>query len=112
MRQFETGSWLGREHQGQGIGKEIRVATLQLGFDGLGAEWATTGAWEDNQPSLGVTRHLGYTVAGRRRALRRGEVATLCGYELARAEFTARLRRPDIELIGVEACLPLLGLAA
>ena len=48
IRQFETGSWLGREHQGKGIGKEMRVASLQLGFLGFGAEHATTGAWHDN----------------------------------------------------------------
>ena len=30
LRQFETGSWLGREFQGRGLGKEMRRATLQL----------------------------------------------------------------------------------
>ena len=70
LRQFETGSWLGRAHQGQGIGTEMRLATLQLGFVGFGAEWAVTGAWHDNAPSLGVTRKLGYTEQGRRRLVR------------------------------------------
>ena len=110
LRQFETGSWLGRGHQGQGIGKEMRLATLQLGFEGFGAHWATTGAWEDNAASLAVTRGLGYTVAGRRRALSRGAVRVLEGYELPRADFLARLHRDDIVLHGVEPCLPLLGL--
>ena len=73
LRQFETGSWLGREYQGQGIGKEMRLAALTLGFDGLGAEVATTGLWHDNAASLGVTTSLGYEQIGRRRALRRGE---------------------------------------
>ena len=31
LRTFETGSWLGREFQGRGIGKEMRAATL-IGF--------------------------------------------------------------------------------
>ena len=66
LRTFETGSWLGREHQGAGIGKEMRIATLHLGFLGFGAQRATTGAWEDNGPSLGVTNSLGYVANGHR----------------------------------------------
>ena len=31
-----TGSWLGRAHQGQGLGKEMRQAILHLAFAGLG----------------------------------------------------------------------------
>src|SRR6187551_2377269 len=42
LRRFETGSWLGRAHQGKGLGKEMRAATLHLGFAGLGAQLATT----------------------------------------------------------------------
>ncbi len=56
LRQFTTGSWLGREFQGRGLGKEMRVAALTLGFDGLGADYALTDVWHDNAPSLGVTR--------------------------------------------------------
>ena len=110
VRQFETGSWLGREFQGQGIGKEMRVATLQLGFLGFGGEFATTGAWDDNGPSIGVTNSLGYTSAGRRRSARQAQPATMVGFEMPRADFVGRLQRDDIELIGVEACLNLLGL--
>ena len=110
VRQFETGSWLGREFQGQGIGKEMRIAALQLGFVGLGGEFAITAAWEDNGPSLGVTSSLGYTENGHRRAQRKDVGARLRDFEMTRAEFMARLRRDDIELSGVEECLPLLGL--
>ena len=111
MKQFETGSWLGREHQGRGIGKEMRVASLTLGFDGFGAAWATTGAWHDNGPSLGVTSSLGYSVAGRRRALRDDrEPDTLVGFEMPRSHYEEQLRRDDIELIGVEPVRELLGI--
>lgn len=110
-RTFETGSWLGRAHQGKGIGKEMRLATLQLGFDGFGAQRATTVAFADNGPSLGVTRSLGYTPNGRETKVRRGEPAESLHFELSRADFQARLRREDIALHGVEACLPVLGLA-
>lgn len=110
LRTFETGSWLGREFQGRGIGKEMRVANLQLGFLGFGARHATTAAWDDNGPSLGVTRSLGYTENGHARMARRGQVVRQLRFEMSREHFDARLRRDDISLHGVEACLPLLGL--
>ena len=110
LREFGTGSWLGREFQGKGIGKEMRVATLHLGFLGFAAQHATTAAWPDNEPSLGVTCSLGYASNGRRRAMRRDEPGLLHSFEMSRADFTARLRRDDITLHGVEECLPPLGL--
>lgn len=112
LRQFETGSWLGREHQGRGFGKEMRVATLQLGFVGFGAQHATTSAWHDNGPSLGVTRSLGYSANGVRRQMRRDEGDLMQLFEMSRADFVARLQRDDITLHGVAECLPLLGLDA
>lgn len=84
LRSTETGSWLGREFQGQGLGREMREATLHLAFAGLGAEFATTGAFSDNGPSLGVTRSLGYEYVGTRRVVRRGEPAELIGYRMDR----------------------------
>ena len=112
LRSFGTGSWLGREFQGKGIGKEMRVATLQLGFLGFGAEHATTSAWPDNEPSLGVTRSLGYAPNGTRQALRRNEAGELHAFKMSRADFVAHVQRDDITLHGVEECLPLLGLDA
>jgi RimJ/RimL family protein N-acetyltransferase len=108
-RTFETGSWLGREHQGHGLGKEMRHATLQLGFDGFGAEQATTGAFTDNAASLGVTRALGYEPNGRLRHQRRGEVAETLRFRMS-LEHWATIRRDDISLHGVEAAAALLGL--
>lgn len=113
MRQFETGSWLGRAFQGRGIGTEMRVATLALGFAGFGAEWAVTGAWHDNGPSLGVTRALGYREQGWRRALRDEHAPDrLVGFEMPRDHFESELRRDDIELIGVDPVLGFLEIAA
>jgi RimJ/RimL family protein N-acetyltransferase len=110
LRQFESGSWLGREYQGKGIGKEMRQATLHLGFGGLGAEYATTTAWHDNGPSLGVTRSLGYNEEGRRRAVRRGEATEQIGFRLHHDDWRQRLRRDDIVIDGLTPCLPLFGL--
>ncbi|MEQ1873742.1 MAG: GNAT family N-acetyltransferase [Ilumatobacteraceae bacterium] len=110
LREFGTGSWLGHEFQGKGFGKEMRVATLHLGFLGFGGELATTAAWPDNESSLGVTRSLGYSTNGTRRALRRDEADVLHEFEMTRADFIARLQRDDITLHGVEESLPVLGL--
>lgn len=99
-RQFETGSWLGQRFQGKGIGKEMRLATLTLGFDGLGAEYAVTAAWHDNGPSNGVTRSLGYELIGHKRDVRRDEAAEQLQYRMDRAHFDT-IRRDDIALTGV-----------
>jgi RimJ/RimL family protein N-acetyltransferase len=110
-RTFESGSWLGQAHHGQGIGKEMRAAILHLGFEGLGAEWAHTGAWEDNAASLGVTRSLGYEPNGQTVDTRRGEsAAAMLYFRMSRAMWLER-RRDDIVIENLEACLPLLGLA-
>jgi RimJ/RimL family protein N-acetyltransferase len=111
LRTFETGSWLGRDFQGRGIGTEMRLATLQLMFGGLDARLATTGAFSDNQPSLGVTRRLGYTPNGGVERLRRGAPARTLHFEMPRAHWESTLRRDDIDLIGVEPCREMFGLA-
>jgi RimJ/RimL family protein N-acetyltransferase len=110
-RTVATGSWLGRRHQGRGIGTEMRAAVLHLAFAGLGVERAETGAIEGNERSLRVTTTLGYRPNGdaihidgdeRRRELR---------YVLSREDWEHR-RRDDIELVGLEPCLPLFGLGS
>ena len=101
MRSVETGSWLGRDYQGRGIGKELRAASLHLIFEGFDAEVATTGAWHDNAASLGVTRSLGYTETGRRRARRRDQPDTQITFEMPSSHWET-IRRDDIELIGIE----------
>ena len=110
LRQFETGSWLGRRYQGKGYGKEMRLASLHLGFAGLHAEFATTGAYADNAPSLGVTASLGYAQEGRRRVVRRSVPAEMIGFRMTREYWERTLRRADIEVTGIEAVRDLLAL--
>jgi RimJ/RimL family protein N-acetyltransferase len=107
LRTFETGSWLGRAFQGKGLGAELREATLHLGFAGLGAEHATTGAFTDNAPSLAVTQRLGYEPEGARRVVRRGESAELLGFRMQRSHWET-IRRDDIEMSGVDGARDLL----
>jgi RimJ/RimL family protein N-acetyltransferase len=107
-RSFETGSWLGREHQGRGLGTGVRLATLALGFDGFGAEEATTSAFRDNPASLGVTRKLGYERNGVVRNERRGAMAETLRFRMARAQWDT-IRPSGIELHGVAGARDFLG---
>ena len=108
---FHTGSWLGRSHQGRGIGTEMRAATLHLGFAGLDGRRATTAAFVDNGPSLGVTRRLGYAPNGTSVNRRRDEAGEQHHFVLTREAWAAR-RRDDIELVGVAGVRDQLGIAA
>lgn len=60
----QTGSWLTRSAQGNGLGKEMRAAALMFAFDQLGAHWAVSDAGSWNASSLAVSRSLGYTDNG------------------------------------------------
>ena len=104
----ETGSWLGRAHQGQGLGREMRAAVLHLAFAGLGAVEALSGAWLDNAASLAVSRALGYVDNGEAWRLRRGRPARHRGLRLERAAWERR-RRSDITIEGLEPCRALFG---
>ena len=73
LRTVESSSWLVHEVRGRGLGKEMRAAVLALAFDGLGAEVATSGAWDTNEASLGVSAALGYVDNGWQRHERPGE---------------------------------------
>lgn len=56
----ETGSWLGRRHQGHGIGTAMRQALCALLFDHLDFEFITSAAFSDNPASLRVSEKLGF----------------------------------------------------
>lgn len=75
-RTGETGSWLGREFQGRGLGTAMRRAFCELLFDHLGFEEVTSAAFLDNPASLGVSRKVGYRPTAVSRVKRReGELA-------------------------------------
>lgn len=108
-RTVSTGSWLLQAVQGRGIGTAMRRAILHLAFDGFGAVEATTCAYEDNHPSLGVTRKVGYEPNGDGVAVRRGESVRQRHFRLTVDRW--REVAGDLSgfaLHGVEPCLPLL----
>ncbi|HEY9286820.1 MAG TPA: GNAT family protein [Candidatus Dormibacteraeota bacterium] len=109
-REVASGSWLGRAYQGHGIGKEMRAAILHLAFAGLGAERATSGAFEDNAASIGVSRALGYVENGDEIKTPRGERRRSIRFLLTRAQWETR-RRNDIQIHGLESCLSMFDLS-
>jgi len=104
-----TFSWLESSYRGRGLGIEMRAAILHLAFAGLGAREAASEAFSDNSASNGVSQALGYEPNGTIWTTRRGEPGQLTRWKLT-SERWARIRRDDIQLIGVEACRSALGL--
>ncbi|GAA2755192.1 GNAT family N-acetyltransferase [Actinopolymorpha rutila] len=107
-RTVSTGSWLGRTHQGKGIGTEMRAAVLDLAFTGLGAEEAVSGAFDHNVTSYGVSRKLGYVDDGTKRHAVGGKLAVERRLRLTRADWE-RHRKIPVTIEGLTPCLPLLG---
>lgn len=109
-RTVGTGSWLGRDHQGRGLGTEMRSAVLAFAFDHLGAVRAESSALDGSAASERISTRLGYrdngtdiiAVEGRRRIDRRF-VMELDDWRAA--------ERLTVEVEGLEPCLPLLGAA-
>lgn len=100
LRSVKTGSWLGRQHQGHGIGAEMRAAILHLAFDGLGAREALSGAFWDNEASLATSRSLGYTYNGEELLLRRDQPDRMINLRLDRDTWSTG-RRDDIAIEGL-----------
>jgi RimJ/RimL family protein N-acetyltransferase len=86
----KTGSWLGRDFQGRGLGKEMRAAVLALAFDGLGAEVAETEAFVVSTASAGVSRSLGYEPNGVGRLAPLGEPRDTLRFRMTRANGRGR----------------------
>ncbi|MDP9823783.1 GNAT family N-acetyltransferase [Nocardioides massiliensis] len=105
-----TGSWLGRAHQGQGIGTRMRQVACAFAFDHLGARQVTSSAFADNAASLRVSEKVGYRLNGTSlRERRAGE----CAVEQHLLLLPDDLVRPPEPLVvtGVEPVRRLLGLA-
>ena len=105
-REVETGSWLGAQYQGQGLGTEQRAAVLELAFSGLGAAAAVSGSFVHNVKSQRVSERLGYRMTGTRTVVSRGEPVEHLDYRLDRGDWRCPL---EVELSGLQRALPLFG---
>ncbi|MFV0407745.1 MAG: GNAT family N-acetyltransferase [Propioniciclava sp.] len=107
LRFGETGSWLGREFQGAGIGTAMRRALCTLLFEHLDFEFVTSAAFADNEASLRVSKKLGYRDNGFQRQTRRGHVAEIHRLMLVSEDF---VRDPHLRVKGVAALRRFIGL--
>jgi RimJ/RimL family protein N-acetyltransferase len=103
-RSVKTGSWLGRDHQGRGIGREMRTAMLSFAFDSLAAREALSGGFVDNESSLKVSRVLGYEDVGRRSVLRRGVPTEMVELRMDRDSWRG-VERATTTIAGFEECV-------
>ena len=109
-RLVSTGSWLGLEHQGRGIGKEVRAAALHLVFEGLGAVRAESEALADNIASQRVTLAMGYHHNGETIVSQRDVAQALLRFAIDRSDWESQ-RRDDITIEGLDGALDMFGLA-
>jgi RimJ/RimL family protein N-acetyltransferase len=106
LRTVDSSSWLVTAARGQGVGKAMRAAVLELAFGSMGAVAAVTSAWHDNGASLGVSRSLGYRDNGTER-VRRGDGADdMVHLRLRREDWAGA----DVQVEGFEACRRQFGL--
>jgi RimJ/RimL family protein N-acetyltransferase len=107
-RTGETGSWLGIEHQGRGLGTAMRQVMCAFLFDHLDFTEITSGAFTDNPASLAVSAKVGYVAHGTARYSRRGELADMTQLVLTPEAFR---RGPQVlEVEGVAAFRRSIGL--
>lgn len=107
-RTTTSASWLALTYQRQGYGTEMRAAILELAFSGLGAIAAGSGAITGNVASARVSEKLGYSDAGEREHLRKGEPVRERRF-LIRREQWDQVEHPPVEIVSLEPCLPLFG---
>lgn len=110
LRTAETGSWLGRNHQGAGIGTEMRRAIVSFAFECLDAQAVTSAAYSDNRASQQVSLATGYEPNGTVFEQRRGERAELIRYILTCERWSQVNTNADIHIEGFEACRDMFGL--
>lgn len=105
-RVVHTGSWLGRAHQRQGVGTEMRAAVLELAFRGLGATRAESTWFDGNSASRRVSEKLGYVEHSLSTKSPRG--VPVVEHRMAIARHTWRCPM-QVAIDGLAPCLPLFG---
>lgn len=111
FRTVGTGSWVGLEFQGRGLGKLMRQAALALAFDHLGAEVAESEAFIDNPASNRVSLAVGYQPNGFGRLAPRGVARETQRFRMTLEDWRSR-PRPEVTVEGLASCLDMFGLPA
>jgi RimJ/RimL family protein N-acetyltransferase len=109
LRTIETGSWLGLEFQGQGIGKAMRAAVVAFAFGYLGAERIPSGAFLDNPASRRVSQATGYETNGSNLVERRGTAAEQLRFALTKERWESNSVGTPIIVEGLETCRSFFG---
>jgi RimJ/RimL family protein N-acetyltransferase len=109
LRTVETGSWLGLEFQGQGIGKAMRAAVVAFAFGYLGAERIASGAFLDNPASQRVSQATGYEANGSNLVERRGTAAEQLRFALTKELWESNNVGTPIIVEGLETCRSFFG---
>lgn len=110
LRTVDTGSWVERSRQGQGLGKEMVAASLFFAFEGAGADLATSGARADNAASIAVKRALGFGDNGTVRSLYGDQPVEDRRFLLTRERWEAHTRDLyDVRIEGFDACRDMFG---
>ena len=109
LRTVDSYSWLATHVRGRGLATLMRTGVLALAFGHLGAVAAVSSAEVGNAPSLAVSRRLGYVDNGLSRTQSPHGVIDLQHVRLL-AE-TWRAAGHEVEIDGVEPCLPWFGLS-
>ncbi|GIJ47983.1 hypothetical protein Val02_48690 [Virgisporangium aliadipatigenens] len=109
LREVVTGSVVRPDRRGAGVGTAMRAAVLHLAFEGLGAEFAQSGAVADNAASLTVTSKYSYEPNGIRRAALFGSVLEVNMFRLSAAQWRSSESRPVVEVTGLDGLESLFG---
>lgn len=112
LRTVDSHSWLVPAVRGRGVGVAMRTAVLALAFDHLGAVAAVSSARTDNGASLGVSRHLGYRDDGVSLTDSPTGPAELTHLRLTAERWRASGQGREVDVEGLEPCLPWFGVAA
>lgn len=98
-RSVSTGSWLGRAHQGRGLGTLMRQAAVGFAFDELGTLECHSGYVVGNHASAAVSRKVGYVANGRARGVQHSRNG-LAGMEEQRVVVTPQTYvRPETTVV-------------
>lgn len=105
-----TGSWLGQEFQGRGVGRLMRQAVLSLAFDHLGAQLAESEAFIDNPASNRVSLAVGYEPNGFGQLAPRDVARETQRFRLTLEGWRGR-PRPEVTVEGLAGSLELFGIS-